>query len=130
MDLTGIRGIAFDVDGVLSPSITPMDEDGQPCRMANVKDGYAIQLAVFEQWLDNRGLEASQAIFVGDDIPDLHVMAAAGVSVAPADAAWQVKEAASYISQCDGGHGVARDIIERVLAAQGMWMDDEHAFGW
>ena len=169
MDLTGIRGIAFDVDGVLSPSITPMDEDGQPCRMANVKDGYAIQLAVkkglriaiisggrskavalryralgvddvymgaqfklpvFEQWLDNRGLEASQAIFVGDDSPDLHVMAAAGVSVAPADAAWQVKEAASYISQCDGGHGVARDIIERVLAAQGMWMDDEHAFGW
>ena len=52
------------------------------------------------------------------------------VAVAPADAAWQVKEAASYISPCAGGHGVARDIIERVLTAQGMWMDDEHAFGW
>ena len=46
MDLTGIRGIAFDVDGVLSPCTIPMNEDGEPCRLLNVKDGYAIQLAV------------------------------------------------------------------------------------
>ena len=50
--------------------------------------------------------------------------------MAPADAAWQVKEVADYISPWDGGHGVARDVIEKVLTAQGMWMDDEHAFGW
>ena len=46
MDLTQIRGIAFDVDGVLSPSTIPMGADGMPCRMLNIKDGYAIQLAV------------------------------------------------------------------------------------
>ena len=46
MDLTRIRGIAFDVDGVLSPCTIPMSEDGEPCRLLNVKDGYAIQLAV------------------------------------------------------------------------------------
>lgn len=169
MDLTGIRGIAFDVDGVLSPCTIPMSEDGEPCRLLNVKDGYAIQLAVkkglrlaiisggrskavemryrnlgvkdvymgasfklplFEQWLEDAALDASEVIFVGDDIPDLHVMEAAGLSVAPADAAWQVKEIADYISPYDGGRGVARDVIEKVLIAQGMWMDDEHAFGW
>ncbi|MBQ3910893.1 MAG: HAD hydrolase family protein [Muribaculaceae bacterium] len=169
MDLTNIRGIAFDVDGVLSPNTIPIGEDGQPCRLLNVKDGYAIQLAVkkglklaiisggrskavalryrnlgvddvymgaafklpiFEQWLEETGLDASEVIFVGDDIPDLRVMEHAGISVAPADAAWQVKEAADYISPCDGGHGVAREIIEKVLTAHGMWMDDEHAFGW
>lgn len=169
MDLTHIRGIAFDVDGVLSPSTIPMSEDGMPCRMLNIKDGYAIQLAVkkglklaiisggrseavelryrslgleniymgaafklplFEQWLKDAGLDACEVIFVGDDIPDIHTMRAAGLSVAPADAAWQVKEIADYISPCDGGHGVARDIIEQVLSAQGLWMDDEHAFGW
>ena len=46
MDLTQIKGIAFDVDGVLSPCTIPMSEDGEPCRLLNVKDGYAIQLAV------------------------------------------------------------------------------------
>lgn len=44
-DLTKIRAMAFDVDGVLShPLITLMG--GQPIRTANVKDGYALQLAV------------------------------------------------------------------------------------
>lgn len=45
-DLRKIKGIAFDVDGVLSPSTIPMSENGDPLRMVNIKDGYALQLAV------------------------------------------------------------------------------------
>lgn len=45
-DLKKIKGIAFDVDGVLSPSTIPISESGEPLRMVNIKDGYAIQLAV------------------------------------------------------------------------------------
>ena len=45
-DLTRIKAVVFDVDGVLSPSTIPMGSDGVPRRMANIKDGYAMQLAV------------------------------------------------------------------------------------
>lgn len=45
-DLKKIKAFAFDVDGVLSPSTIPLGEDGYPRRMANIKDGYALQLAV------------------------------------------------------------------------------------
>lgn len=45
-DLNKIKGIVFDVDGVLSPSTIPLGEDGMPRRMINIKDGYALQLAV------------------------------------------------------------------------------------
>lgn len=45
-DLTRIRAIIFDIDGVLSTSTISMDSDGQPIRSLNIKDGYAIQLAV------------------------------------------------------------------------------------
>ncbi len=45
-DLQHVRGIAFDVDGVLSPSTIPLGADGMPARMVNIKDGYALQLAV------------------------------------------------------------------------------------
>ena len=45
-DLSKIKGIAFDVDGVLSPSTIPLNENGIPMRMGNVKDGYALQYAV------------------------------------------------------------------------------------
>jgi len=45
-DLNKIKAFAFDVDGVLSPSTIPMHISGEPLRMVNIKDGYAIQLAV------------------------------------------------------------------------------------
>jgi 3-deoxy-D-manno-octulosonate 8-phosphate phosphatase (KDO 8-P phosphatase) len=45
-DLTQIHAFVFDVDGVLSPNVVPIDSNGAPARMANVKDGYAMQLAV------------------------------------------------------------------------------------
>lgn len=45
-DLSLIRGVAFDVDGVLSPAVVPMGDDGIPRRMANLRDGYAIVQAV------------------------------------------------------------------------------------
>ncbi len=45
-DLTRIKGLAFDVDGVLSAETIPLHPQGEPCRTVNIKDGYAIQLAV------------------------------------------------------------------------------------
>ena len=45
-DLKKIRALAFDVDGVLSTNNVILLEGGQPCRTANIKDGYALQLAI------------------------------------------------------------------------------------
>lgn len=45
-DLKKIRALIFDVDGVLSASTIPLQADGQPIRTANIKDGYALQLAM------------------------------------------------------------------------------------
>ena len=45
-NLSQIKGIVFDVDGVLSPSTISLSKDGVPMRMVSVKDGYALQLAV------------------------------------------------------------------------------------
>lgn len=45
-DLTRIKAVAFDVDGVLSTATINLGSDGQPVRTVNTKDGYAMQLAV------------------------------------------------------------------------------------
>lgn len=168
-DLQRIRGVAFDVDGVLSPSTIPMNDHGEPVRMVNIKDGYALQLAVrkgvkiaiitgarteglvgryaslgvervyigvsrklpvLKEWMALEGLEPAQVAFVGDDIPDLEAMALAGLAVAPRDAAADVLERARYISPVAGGYGVARDVLEQLLRARGLWLDDADAFGW
>ncbi len=45
-DLTKIKAFAFDVDGVLSQQFVHMFPNGEPMRTANIKDGFALQLAV------------------------------------------------------------------------------------
>ena len=45
-DLKKIRAVIFDVDGVLSASTINLHPSGEPMRTVNIKDGYAIQLAV------------------------------------------------------------------------------------
>ncbi|MBR4239326.1 MAG: HAD hydrolase family protein [Prevotella sp.] len=45
-DLTKIKAIVFDVDGVLSAETITLDTSGEPLRTVNIKDGYAIQLAM------------------------------------------------------------------------------------
>lgn len=168
-DLKRIKAFIFDVDGVLSPNVVPIDANGAPARMANVKDGYAIQLAVkhgykfaiitgadtevvrlryellgvrdiylkastkiniMRLWMKNNGLTAEEVVYAGDDVPDMECMALAGLSVAPADASPDAKSVARYITSCPGGYGVARDVIEQVMRAQGEWLHQDTAFGW
>ncbi len=45
-DLIKVKAFAFDVDGVLSSQVIPLHPSGEPMRTANIKDGFAIQLAV------------------------------------------------------------------------------------
>ena len=45
-DLQKIRAIIFDIDGVLSSETITLSDEGTPLRTVNIKDGYAIQLAV------------------------------------------------------------------------------------
>lgn len=45
-DLMKIKAIIFDIDGVLSAETITLSSDGVPLRTVNIKDGYAIQLAM------------------------------------------------------------------------------------
>ena len=167
-DLTKIRAFVFDVDGVLSRDVVSLHPNGDPMRTVNIKDGYAMQLAVklgyqvaiitggytdavrirferlgvqhiymrsavkindYQDFLNKTGLKPEEVMYAGDDIPDYEVMRLAGLPVAPADAAPEIKSIAKYISHKNGGDGIARDVIEQTLKAQGRWMQGE-AFGW
>lgn len=97
-----------------------------------IKDVYmksAEKIHDFKLFLEKHKLEASEVMFMGDDIPDYPVMKVCGFPICPADAVPEIKGISVYISDKKGGEGCARDIIEQVLKAQNKWMD-EHAFGW
>ncbi len=70
------------------------------------------------------GYTADQVAYIGDDLPDLTVMDQVGLSVAPADAARDVRDTADWVLEQRGGEGVLRELIERLLRAGQRW--EEH----
>ena len=89
----------------------------------------AIKIRDYQDFLSKTGVQPEEVMYAGDDIPDYEVMQLAGLPVAPADAAPEITQIAKYISSRKGGEGVAREVVEQPLKAQGHWMGQE-AFGW
>jgi len=77
-----------------------------------------------EKFCTKYNLQPEEIIFVGDDLPDIAPMKMCGLPCCPADAAPEVKAAAEYISNRNGGEGCIRDIIEQVMKIQGKWNTD------
>ena len=73
----------------------------------------------FSGLLEELGLEAEQAAYVGDDLIDLGVLRRAGLAVAVANAHPLVHRHAHWATQRRGGHGAVREVCELILAAQG-----------
>lgn len=85
--------------------------------------------SVILEWMASNGLSPQEVAYVGDDIPDIPAMEEIGLKVCPRDGADEVKQIVDYISPCNGGNGVARDLISQILSARGEWMLPG-TFGW
>jgi len=159
-----INTFVFDVDGVLTDGMLFVMDSGEQVRRMNIKDGYALQLAVkkgyrvivisggdseavklrlqklgigdvfmkveskiilMEQLVADHQLDWERILFMGDDIPDLALMRKVGLPCVPADAATEPRSIAKYISNCNGGQGCARDVIEKVLKLNDHWHADD-----
>jgi 3-deoxy-D-manno-octulosonate 8-phosphate phosphatase (KDO 8-P phosphatase) len=83
-----------------------------------------------KEFMLKHSLDAREILYMGDDIPDYHVMRIVGLPVCPSDAAKEIKAISRYVSKKKGGHGCVRDMVEQVLKAQGHWMSDKRAFSW
>lgn len=79
------------------------------------------KLADLQQWMAQNGLTPDEVAYAGDDIPDYFCMRYAGLGVCPVDAADDILAIADYISPVRGGYGVARDLLEQILKAKGLW---------
>ncbi|HUH51931.1 MAG TPA: HAD-IIIA family hydrolase [Flavobacterium sp.] len=83
--------------------------------------GSPDKVETFKEYIDIYGINAAQVLYMGDDIPDYHVMKLVGLPTCPQDAVSEIKAISEYISHINGGRGAGRDVIEQVMKVQGKW---------
>ena len=80
-----------------------------------VIDGCQDKSQAVRMLLEERELDPSTALYMGDDITDLGAMAEVGHSAAPASAVEAVREAADYVTASSGGHGAVREVCDLIM---------------
>jgi 3-deoxy-D-manno-octulosonate 8-phosphate phosphatase (KDO 8-P phosphatase) len=91
----------------------------QDLKLEFVYQGQSNKMNAVDDILRRANITLDELAYVGDDVVDLPVMRACGLSIATANARIQAKDAAHYITPNGGGHGAGRDAIDFILAAQG-----------
>ena len=74
-----------------------------------------------EQTLSALGLSWEHAAAMGDDWPDLPVLARCALAVAPPRAHAEVLVRAHHVTRRDAGHGAAREFCDLLLVARGAY---------
>ena len=155
--LTGVRLVAFDVDGVFTDGRFYLSDHGVESKAFNTQDGYGIRcllkagipvaiisgrssgavakrmqelgvkhviqgckdkIAAFEELVAGLGIDDSECVYVGDDLPDLPLLHKVGYSIAVSNAVDELKTQCDYTTTASGGHGAVREICDLILAAQ------------
>jgi 3-deoxy-D-manno-octulosonate 8-phosphate phosphatase (KDO 8-P phosphatase) len=80
--------------------------------------GKTEKTIVLEQWLADSRLTYAQVAYIGDDANDLKVIAKAGLTACPADAATKNREVVDIILRLPGGQGCVREFIEEHLGIE------------
>jgi 3-deoxy-D-manno-octulosonate 8-phosphate phosphatase (KDO 8-P phosphatase) len=100
-----------------------VDRRARELGIGPVVQGCGDKLSAFDSLLRETGLGAEQVCVIGDDVPDLPVLSRAGLAVAVADAAAEVRGCADYVTAIPGGRGAVRDAVEWLLKVTGAWSD-------
>ena len=74
-----------------------------------------------QEYLDINEIAPENALYMGDDLPDISPMKMVALASCPQNAAAEVKAISDYVSHKNGGEGCVRDIIEQVLKVRGDW---------
>ena len=83
--------------------------------------GSSDKVKTFKEYVEIYNINSDHVLYMGDDIPDYHVMQLVGLPTCPQDAVAEIKTISKYISHKNGGKGAVREVIEQVMKVQGKW---------
>ncbi len=90
------------ITGRKSPAVQQRADE---LSVAYVYLGQATKTAAFEECMQKAGVTADEVAYLGDDLPDMPVSKLAGLAVAVANAAPELKAICHYVTRAKGGEG-------------------------
>lgn len=86
-----------------------------------VHQGIANKAEFLATLMQRLSFRPQEVAYMGDDLPDLPLLAAVELALAPADAAPEVKKIAHWVARRPGGAGAVREAVEAILKARAEW---------
>jgi len=112
--------------GFVTGIITGRSSELVAKRAAELKIDFLVQgelkkLDAYENFKAKYAIKDEEIAYIGDDLIDLPILTRCGFAVCPSDANDEVKSRVHLVSRFVGGKGAAREMIEEVYKAQGLW---------
>ncbi len=86
-----------------------------------VYQGIFNKISVYKDLLKKYNFSDEEIAYMGDDVVDVPVLEVVGLPAVPSDADAESTSRARFISENRGGRGAVRDLVEKILRAQGVW---------
>jgi len=121
------HGLKLLAQGGIAPIvITGRDSPAVRRRVADLGIAHAVygvhdKLAAAQQLLTTLGIGWDEVAAIGDDWPDLPLLARAALACAPANGHVEVRAIAHHVTTAAGGHGAAREFCDLLLSATGRY---------
>ncbi len=106
------------ITGRKSPAVL---RRAQEMKVKYVYLGQAKKTQAFEEVMEKAGITADEIAYMGDDLPDIPIARRAGLAVCVPDGAPELKAVCHYVTRRGAGKGSAREVIELILKAKGLW---------
>ena len=113
-----LREAGLEVAWITGSNSAAVRHRAEQLGIAHVIMGAAFKLAPWENLRAALGCEACACAHVGDDLPDVPLLAASGLAVSVPHAPDSVRRHAHYVTRREGGAGAVREVVELILAAQ------------
>lgn len=103
------------ITGSASPSV---EHRARALGIAHLVRGTEDKLPAWTRLRASLGLAAVECAHIGDDLPDVPLLAACGFAASVPDAPDDVRRHAHYVTRRGGGRGAGREFAELLLAAR------------
>ncbi len=99
----------------------PVEKRARHLKIPFLYQGKLDKLTVAQNLCKKLGLNLSQVAYMGDDLIDLPLLTKVGWSATVPYGRSEVKKRVHYVTRTSAGEGAFREVVEKILKAQGRW---------